>query len=139
MARLRAILGLIAGVILILSSVAHSLLGWKGLSAQLAAAQVPPDLTFGLKVGWHFGGVAMLAFGTITVALFARRLRGESVPSFPALVIAVAYLVFGMWALIASHFNLFFLLFIVPAALLVAAAAGGQGPVADVRGRPTTR
>ena len=60
-ARFRAILGLIAGVILILSSVAHSILGWKGLAREMASAQVPPDLIFSLKAGWQFGGLAMLA------------------------------------------------------------------------------
>jgi uncharacterized membrane protein YhaH (DUF805 family) len=125
---LRGALGRIAGAILVLSSGAHSLLGWKALNAELAAAQVPPQLVFGLKVGWHFGGVAMLAFGIIALALFAARLQGRRVSLFPALVTSVAYLGFGTWALIASHFNPFFFVFLVPAVLLVVAVGGDRGP-----------
>ena len=123
MARLRAVLGLIGGVMLLLSGAAHSGLGWKSLDAQLTAAAVPADLKLNLKIGWHFGGVAMLLLGTILVWLFARRLAGAAVPSFPALTVAAVYLVFGTWAILASG-NPFFLVFIVPGALLVAAAAG---------------
>jgi hypothetical protein len=122
MARVRAVLGLIASLIMILSSAAHSFLGWNWLRGQLAAAQVPPDLTFGLKVGWQFGGVAMLAFGFILLALFVKRLRGESVSSLAAVVVAAAYLGFGAWALVASGFDPFFSIFIVPAILLLIAS-----------------
>jgi len=126
--RTRAVLGLIAGAILILSSAAHSFLGWNGLHDQLVAAQAPPDLVLGLKLGWQFGGVAILAFGIIVVALFARRFRGGSVSVLPAVVIAAAYLAFGAWALLASNFNLFFfLVFIVPGALLAVASSTPGG------------
>jgi len=121
MAKWRAVLGLIAGAIFLLSSAAHSILGWKGLRGELAAAHVPPDLVFGLKVGWQFGGVAMLAFGVIIVDLFMRRLRGQKVSTFPALVVGVAYLAYGSWALWAGDFNPFFLVFVVPAVLLMSA------------------
>jgi len=122
MARVRAVLGLIASLIMIFSSAMHSLLGWSWLRGQLAAARVPPDLTFGLKVGWQFGGVAMLAFGLILLALFVKRLRGESVSSLAAVVVAVAYLGFGVWALFASDFDPFFSIFIVPGVLLLVAS-----------------
>ena len=122
MARVRAVLGLIASLIVILSSATHSFLGWSWLRGQLAAARVPPDLTFGLKVGWQFGGVAMLAFGLILLALFVKRLRGESVSSLAAVVVAVAYLGFGVWAFFASGFDPFFFIFIVPGILLLAAS-----------------
>lgn len=96
MARVRAGLGLVAGVLLILSAAAHSLMGGKAMGAQMEAAHVPLDLSRGLLVGWHFGGVAMLAFGLIAVAVFAKRLRGESVSALPAVVIGLAYLGFGV-------------------------------------------
>ena len=126
MARWRAGLGLVAGVMLVLSSAAHSVLGWKAIGGELAAAGVPADLTFGLKAGWQFGGASMLAFGIICISMFAMRLRRRSVPSFPAFVIGGVYLVFGAWALAASQFDPFFLIFIVPAILLVAASTGGS-------------
>ena len=121
MARVRAVLGLVASLILILSSAAHSFLGWEQLRGKLVAARVPADLVFGLKVGWMFGGVAMLAFGLILLTLFVKRLRGESVSSLAAVVIAAAYLGFGAWALVASGFDPFFFIFIVPGILLLVA------------------
>jgi len=123
MARARAVLGLIAGAILILSSAGHSILGWKELSGKLAAAHLPAELVLGLQVGWQFGGVAMLALGVILLALFARRWRGEPVSLLPAATVAVAYLGFGAWALLASNFDPFFLVFIVPGVLLALASA----------------
>lgn len=85
MTRVRTVLGLIAGAILVLSSAAHSFLGWKALQARLVTAQAPSDLIQGLAIGWHFAGAAMLAFGIIVLAIFAKRLRGEVVSSLPAL------------------------------------------------------
>ena len=124
MARCRASLGLLAGVILLLSSAAHSFLGWTALNEQLSRAGTPADLVFGLKAGWQFGGASMLAFGSICVLMFGMRLRGRPVPSFPAMIVGVVYLLFGAWALLASQFDPFFLIFIVPALLLIAASAG---------------
>lgn len=122
MSKSRNVFGLVAAVILVLSSAAHSILGWKGLREQLAAAHVPPDLERGVQIGWQFGGVAMLAFGLITFAIFLGRLRGELVPAFPALVIGITYLAFGAWALAATK-EPFFTIFLVPGALLVLAAS----------------
>jgi uncharacterized membrane protein YhaH (DUF805 family) len=122
MARARTVLGLIGGAILVLSSAAHSLLGWKQLRSELASVQAPPDLVLGLAIGWQFGGVAMLALGCIVISLLLKRLKGENVSSFPALVVASAYLGFGTWAIIVSHMNPFFLVFVVPGCLLAVAA-----------------
>lgn len=122
MHKTRPILGLVAGVMLILSAAAHSLLGGKEMGDQMKALSLPPDLVRGLLVGWHFGGVAMLAFGVIVLALFLRRLKGETVPSFPAWVIGGCYLAFGLFAFVISSFNPFYSVFIVPAILLLVAA-----------------
>jgi hypothetical protein len=124
MPRARAVLGLVAGASQILSSAAHSLLGWSGLKQELAAANVPPELERGVEIGWHFGGVAMLAFGIVAVAVFARRLCGQAVSTLPVAVIACAYLAFGAWALWRSDLSPFFMVFVVPGVLLALAASG---------------
>jgi hypothetical protein len=131
MPRLRAGLGIVAGVLLLLSSAAHSFLGWAGLGKELVAAGVPPGLVFGVKVGWQFGGACMLAFAVIVLATFVGRLRGCSTSAVPALVIGVTELAFGIWALVASDFQPFFLVFIVPGILLLS-AGWGQRPGAMV-------
>jgi hypothetical protein len=131
MNRLRAPLGLLAGVLLIVSSAAHSLLGWRQLGIALAATQAPADLVTGLSIGWHFAGLAMFAFGCIALVTFADALRGRPVSFRPAAIIALVYLLFGVWALKVSDVNPFFLVFIVPGLLL--AAASWRGGVASAR------
>jgi hypothetical protein len=130
--RLRVVLGIVAGVILVGSSAAHSLLGWKRLGAALASAGAPPDLITGLGIGWHFAGVAMLTFGVIVIRLFAD-LRRRHVSLWPALIIAVVYLAFGVGALAVSDMNPFFLVFIVPGLMLLLASWGRPvpAPLAD--------
>lgn len=133
MTRVRIVLGLIAGAILVLSSAAHSILGWKSLQARLVAAQAPPDLIQGLAIGWHFAGAAMLAFGLIVISLFARRLRGQAVSPLPALIIAILYVVSGVLSLVITA-NPFFFIFIVPG-LMLALAAWPSAPPPQQRRR----
>lgn len=127
MSRMRSILGLIAGGILILSSAAHSIFGWLVIRGQLDTLRAPSDLVLGLKIGWQFGAVAMLALGVNIILLFLRRFRGERVSTLPSSVIAALYLFFGTWALLVTDFNLFFLIFIVPALLLAVAGSSRAG------------
>jgi len=115
------LLGLLAGAMLVLSSAAHSLLGWKQMQDSLAAVNAPPDLVSGLRIGWLFGGVAILTFGCVALAVFGKAFRGGAVSRLPTLLIAVAYLAFGVWALLASD-DPFFYIFIVPGAMLAIAS-----------------
>jgi hypothetical protein len=124
MQRARTVVGLIAGVILVLSSFAHSLLGWPQVRFRLDQAQAPADLITGLAIGWHFAGVAMLAFGVIVILLFTSLMKGRTVAILPALLIAVCYLAFGVWALVASNMDPFFLIFIIPGSMLLFASWG---------------
>lgn len=119
--RWKAIVGMVAGVMLLLSGCAHSLLGWPELRSQLSLAQNTVDLTRGLQVAWHFGGMAMLAFGAIVLPLFIGAWKRKDVALQPALVIGVCYLVFGIWAMLKIETNPFYLVFVIPGALLVAA------------------
>jgi len=113
---------MLAGILLILSGLAHSLLGGKDIGAQLTAANVSADLAGGLLIGWHFGGAAMLTFGAIVIWLFYQRRRGKAISLLPSMVIGIAYVAFGAYALVASSFNPFFSVFIVPGVLLVIAS-----------------
>ena len=126
MSRFRAYVGIAAGILLVASSGAHSLLGWPQLAARLVSANAPDDLIHGLAIGWHFGGVAMLAFGCIAISAFAARLRGRAVPPGPVLCIAVAHGLFGAVAMVDAGFDPFFLIFIVPAGMLLFAAGSGR-------------
>jgi hypothetical protein len=109
---------------LLASSAAHSILGWKSLAEQLANTNVSSDLLTGLRIGWMFGGAAMVILGFIAVTTFIDRLRGGKAPLSHVIAIAVVYMAFGAWAIAASG-DLFFLgVFVVPGALLGIAANG---------------
>jgi hypothetical protein len=133
MTRLRIAVGLLAGVLLILSSAAHVLLGWKQLGIALAAAHTAPDLITALSIGWHFAGAAMLAFGCIVLVTFFDAMRRRPVSFRPVGFIALVYLLFGLWALKVSDLNPFFLVFIVPG-LMLAAASWRAGIVSSTAG-----
>ena len=121
MRQFQNMLGLLAGAILALSSAAHSILGWKQMQSSLAGTNAPPDLVQGLRIGWLFGGVAILTFGCVALAVFASRLRGRMVSLLPTGIMALAYLAFGIWALVTSG-DPFFYIFIVPGAMLAIAS-----------------
>ena len=118
----RIVLGYLVGTVMLLSAGAHSLLGWPNLSAELAKNHVPADLVRGLAIGWHFGGFCILAFAAIVILQFTDVLRSRPVSLRPALLIGIAYLVFGGWALVFSGMNPFFLIFIIPGLMLIAAS-----------------
>jgi hypothetical protein len=94
MSRPRIALGIFVDAIIVASSAAHSLLGWREFGARLVATQAPADLITGLKIGWHR----------------------------PAQIIGLVYLAFGLWALAVSRFDPFFFIFIVPGLTLVTVA-----------------
>jgi hypothetical protein len=119
MSPIRSTLGVCAGAFLVLSSAAHSLLGWPEMAAELSKTNAPADLTRGLAIGWHFGGVAMLVFGVLVLRLFLRARKDESVSLGPSLLIGGAYAAFGLGALAISGLNPFYLVFIVPGTTLV--------------------
>jgi len=124
MKRARLVLGVVAGLMLLASSAAHSILGWKSLAEQLANTNVSSDLLTGLRIGWMFGGAAMVILGFIAVTTFIDRLRGGKAPLSHVIAIAVVYMAFGAWAIAASG-DLFFLgVVVVPGALLGIAANG---------------
>ena len=124
MKRARLVLGVVAGLMLLASSAAHSILGWKSLAEQLANTNVSSDLLTALRIGWMFGGAAMVILGFIAVTTFIDRLRGGKAPLSHVIAIAVVYMAFGAWAIAASG-DLFFLgVFVVPGALLGIAANG---------------
>jgi hypothetical protein len=116
------VLGFVAGAMFVASSAAHSLLGWKGLSGELAKTAAPADLVRGLGIGWHFAGLAMLAFGCIVLLTFRDVVKGRAVSLRPALIIALAYLVFGTYALAISGLPFFVFTFLIPGLLLLFAS-----------------
>jgi hypothetical protein len=129
MTRPRLFAGVTAALLMLLSSVAHSILGWPAMRQRLAATTAPADLVVGLGVGWVFGGVCMLAFAAITLWTLVRAWQGSIVALVPLRIIGVAYLLFGLGALWVSGGEPFYAVFVVPALLLLFASFGSNAPL----------
>jgi len=114
----RAGIGIAAGALLALSSLAHAFLGWPALRPALQAAQVDERLIGALAVGWYFGSVAMLVFGVIVLQAALRAARGHQVETAPVRAIAVAYVLFGLTAFVCRGLNPHFLFFVACGALV---------------------
>ena len=123
MPRLPRALTLVAAVIVLLSSGAHSLLGWPGLRTQLAAANAPAALVDGLAMGWHFGGLMMLVTGIVIIWLVKIARDGRINVWLPLFVIGIAYELFAIGCAVLLGFDPFLFVFLVPGALLSCAAA----------------
>ena len=123
MPRLPRALTLVAAVIMILSSGAHSLLGWPGLRTQLASTNASAALVSGLAMGWHFGGLMMLVIGGVVVWLVAIARDGATGVWLPLFVIGLAYELFAIGCAVLLGFDPFLFVFLVPGALLSCAAA----------------
>ena len=126
MSRLPRVLAMIAAAILVLSSGAHSVLGWPALRAKLADANVPADLVNGLGMGWHFAGLAMLVLGLLVFWLLAAERRGGVRVVLPLQIIGGAYELFALGCFLVLGWDPFLLTFFVPGTLLSIAAAGMQ-------------
>lgn len=110
---MRSILVMIAGALMVLSAFAHGPLGWRALGPELAKAGVPADLLGAMAIGWWFGSAMMLASGAVALVAGTRLQRGDRSGAVPALIVATAWVGFGLAALVYRHGSPFFLLFIV--------------------------
>lgn len=126
MHKARNILGAITGIILILSSGAHSFLGWKRMREQLVSTGAPDDLITGLGIGWNFAGLAIFVFGCILLGVFIPRIRGRMTALWPARLIGISYTIAGLVAYRTSGNNFFMTVFVVPGVLIALASWGGE-------------
>lgn len=122
----RAVIGLVGGVLVFLSSFAHAFAGWPFQRNALVAAGVGADLVASLQIGWCFGSVAMAAFGLVVLGIAVARLRRRPAATWPAGVIGAAYVLFGAGVIVAHGFSGHFVGFIV-LGLLVGTLALDRG------------
>lgn len=123
MSKGRNVLGVITGAILILSSAAHSFLGWTSMREQLVGSGAPPDLILGLAIGWNFAGFAIFVFGVLVLLTFIPRVRGLYRDLTTARVIGWSYLLAGGTAYTVSKSIFFINIFLVPAILILIASS----------------
>ncbi|BCS35013.1 hypothetical protein TBR22_A42390 [Luteitalea sp. TBR-22] len=124
-ARPRLLVGLVGSIVMLLSAIPHTLLGWPAQRQVLEQAHVPAQTIRGLQIGWQFGGVAIVTFGLIAAIAFVQVLRGHAPHMRAARLVGLAYTLFGVWAWFLSR-EPFALVFIVPG-LMVLTGATGKG------------
>jgi hypothetical protein len=124
--RIRAIAALVAGCLLVLSSMAHAFLGWPAVLAELNEINASAEFISGLRAGWLFGSTSMLAFGLIVLVYAVQLWRGKDAERKPSAIIAVCYLIFGIGAFFTTNFDPHFIGFIV-IGLIVGFASTGIG------------
>ena len=110
---------LAVAVLLLLSSGAHGVLGWRMLSGALQSIAAPHDIVRTVAIGWFLGGAAMVAFGLVTLVAWTRARRRDGSGLQAAGIVAAVYFLFGLGAFLYAGFNPhFLLLFMIPGALL---------------------
>lgn len=113
--------GLVGSVVMLLSSIPHSLMGWPAQRQILLQSRVPAEAITGLSIGWYFGGAAIAVFGLIALVSFLQVLRGHAPHMRATRIIGVAYTAFGLWAWFITG-EPFALVFIGPGLLVLTGA-----------------
>jgi len=109
----------VVAAFLALSSLAHGILGWNAMSAELARTGASPDLLADLATGWYLGSVAMVAFAVIVLASWWEARGKRPAGRTAATTIAVMYFTFGLLAYLFRSLNAHFLIaFVIPGGLL---------------------
>ena len=117
-ARVRVVAGLVGSIVMMLSSLPHTLAGWPAQRVVLERTQVPADTVLGLSIGWYFGGVAIAVFGLVSTLSFVQVLRGHTPHMRATTIIGLAYTGFGLWAWFVTR-QPFPLVFILPGLLVL--------------------
>ena len=109
--------GVLAGILLLISALAHAVFGWPAMAEALDDVITDDagavDLLGALAVGWHFGSMAMVVFALIVLRIAIREADACS-----ARFIGIGYLVFGVAAWLARDFDPHFLVFVATGTLL---------------------
>lgn len=110
---MRSVVLMVAGMLMVLSSAAHGMLGWPAMRQALLQAGAGADLVGALAAGWHFGTASMAAFGVIVITAAARLRRGDLSGAIFVKAVAACYVIFGAATFVARAYNPHFLLFVV--------------------------
>ena len=110
---MRNIVIIAAGILMMLASFAHGLLGWPALRAELLSEHAKPNLIEGLAAGWLWGSACMLTFGAIVTISGVQMRRGNRSGVVAVRAIALCFLAFGLLAFVLEGFEPHFLIFVL--------------------------
>ena len=97
------------GVLIVLSELAHGLLGWPAIRQALIASNTETDLIEGVGIDWLFASASMLTFGILTLMVWRAGGRGNVSAARVMAPISALYILFGAAALARSGFEPHFL------------------------------
>jgi len=123
---LRTILLFVASLFMGFSAIVNAIISVPHLRDDMEEINVRPTLLGAVMLGLHFGTVAMWALTFVVLAAAMKSLHSPIVERRPLLIIALAYIGFGVAALIASksHHTLGYVLI----GLLIAGAIAIPSP-----------
>ena len=123
---MRNIVVIVAGILMVLASLAHGLLGWPAVRAELVNEHANPELISGLAAGWLWGSACMLTFGAIVTISGIQMRRGSNSGTLAVRAIAVCFLGFGLLAFALEGFDPHFLIFVLLGLLAAASFLGAK-------------
>jgi len=94
--RISSVSLVLAGLLLLLSASAHAGLGWPAMREELTKVSASADLMASMGIGWHFGSVAMAAFGAITLSAGLGAVTTGGQAFWASLIVGLAYSGFGL-------------------------------------------
>ena len=99
---LRTILLFVAALFMGFSATVNAIISVPHLREDMEEINVRPTLLGAVMLGLHFGTVAMFALTFVVLAAATKSLRSSIIERCPLLIIALAYIGFGVAAFIVS-------------------------------------
>lgn len=121
--RFAAGLALGAGLLMMLGAIPHAFLAWPHFRGELLAAAVDADVVGAIAAAWRFGSVMMVATGLVVVLQGARAWRGAAMSARVVGPIALAWLGYGIVAMVARDGSTHLLAYVVAGSLALLALA----------------
>ncbi|MEA2604503.1 MAG: hypothetical protein QOF89_5495 [Acidobacteriota bacterium] len=126
--QIRAIVLVLAGLLLSASAGLHGFVAWPHLHGDLIRDHASPGLIGALSLGWHFGSLAMLAFSLISLSAGVAVWQGRSVSAGPLWIVAAACIAFGLGAFFLYGHSVHLLGFALMGALVAIGAVSRGAP-----------
>lgn len=111
----------VASVLIFLSAFGHALAGWPEIRNALQGA-VDPDVLGAVGAGWHFGSVSMATFGLLGLLSVWLARGGDPKARWIPITIGLAYVAFGVAALLLRGGRPHFIAFVALGGLLLGGA-----------------
>lgn len=124
MRKVYQVLGVLGGILLLLSGLAHSAIGWAKLRQVLAPTNIPVDVSAGLAVPWHLAGMGMIFGGILGILTFTLLRNAKTEMFIVQTILAVCYIGFGIWGLAFVKLDPGFAIFMLPGILILVGALG---------------